>query len=239
MRAVDRWVRAAFFEPFLSFAFFPFRRRVSSLPPATNACRWGLFFSNHKRNVFCMNFLRSLSTNVLIATIFISVLAACSSAKDSESQSTDAINEIRTSLELPELPVELVENTGMANSPTGDLQVANYQDSEGRIYSVNPVTNQVVEIDARAILSNLSADTPSLSSDEIKAKVIAFAKTVLPDFDSRQSSLHYEEGGKVDNYFFTWYGETRSGLMNRPFLQFGFHKSGILFAYYNTLSLEK
>jgi len=39
-RAVDRWVLAAFFERFLSFECFPFRRRLSSRPPATNAHRW-------------------------------------------------------------------------------------------------------------------------------------------------------------------------------------------------------
>jgi len=132
-----------------------------------------------------------------------------------------------------------VENTGMINSPSGGLEVANYKDSEGRIYSLEPKTNQVVEIDARAILSKIPADAPSLSSDEIKAKAMAFAKLVVPNFDSLQSSLQYEEGGKVDNYFFTWYGEMSSGSMNRPFLQFGFHKSGVLFAYYNTLSVEK
>jgi len=132
-----------------------------------------------------------------------------------------------------------VENTWMANSPGGSLEVANYRDSEGRIYSVDPKTNQIVEIDARAILPNISPDKPSLSSDKIKAKATMFAKTVIPDFDSLQSSLQYEEDGKVNNYFFTWYGELSSGSMNRPFLQFGFHKSGVLFAYYNTLSVEK
>jgi hypothetical protein len=39
MRAVDRWVRAAFFELFPGFEFFSFRRRVSAHPPATNASR--------------------------------------------------------------------------------------------------------------------------------------------------------------------------------------------------------
>ncbi|MBC7877586.1 MAG: hypothetical protein H7Y59_10485 [Anaerolineales bacterium] len=186
-----------------------------------------------------MKVLRSLSIKILIAVIFISVLAGCSPKKESASQPTDAIIEIRKSLELPEMPLEFVENTGMINSPSGGLEVANYRDSEGRIYSVNPKTNQVVEIDARAILSNISSDTPSLSQDEIKAKAMAFAKTVIPNFDYLQSSLQYEEGGKVDNHFFTWYGEMASGSMNRPFLQFGFYKSGALFAYYNTLSVEK
>ena len=186
-----------------------------------------------------MNILRNLSSKILTAAIVVSILAGCSPAKNSTSQPTDAINKIRKSLELPELSLEFVENTGMANSPSGRLDVANYRDSEGRIYSVNPKTNLVVEIDARAILPNISPDKPSLSSDEIKAKAIMFAKTVIPSFDSLQSSLQYEEGGKVDNYFFTWYGKLSSGSMNRPFLQFGFHKSGALFAYYNTLSVEK
>ena len=186
-----------------------------------------------------MNVLRNLSIKFLIVPIFISALAGCAPAKDSAKQPTDAINETRKSLELPDLPLEFVENTGMINSPSGGLEVANYKDSEGRIYSVNLKTNQVVEIDARAILPTISSDKPALSSDKIKAKAMMFAKSVTPNFDSLQSSLQYEEGAKGDYYFFTWYGEMSSGSMNRPFLQFGFHKSGVLFAYYNTLSIEK
>ena len=34
MRAVDRWVHAAFLERFRGFEFFPFRRRVSARPLA-------------------------------------------------------------------------------------------------------------------------------------------------------------------------------------------------------------
>ena len=40
MRAVDRWVRAAFSSVFRGFELFPFRQRVLSHPPATNANRW-------------------------------------------------------------------------------------------------------------------------------------------------------------------------------------------------------
>jgi hypothetical protein len=39
----DRWVRGAIFEFFGSFEFFPFRRRVSSHPPATNGGRWAAY----------------------------------------------------------------------------------------------------------------------------------------------------------------------------------------------------
>lgn len=182
-----------------------------------------------------MNIPRSL----LIAAIIISILVACSPTQEAPNQPIDAINEIRRSLELPELPLEFLENTGMVNSPSGRLEVANYRDSEGRIYSVYTETNQVVEVDARVILPNKYSDSPAVSSDEIKAKAMVFAKTVIPNFDSLQPSLEFEEGGKVNNYFFSWYAEISPGSMNRPFLQFGFHKSGLLFAYYNTLSVEK
>ena len=180
-----------------------------------------------------------VSIRILLATTFIAALAGCSPAKNSASQPTDAINATRKILELPDLPLEFVENAGMTNSPSGGLEVANYKDSEGRIYSVNPKTNRVVEIDARAILANISPDKPALPENAIEAKAMGFAKAVVPNFDSLQSSLQYEAGGKVDNYFFTWYAEMSPGAMNRPLLQFAFHKSGVLFAYYNTLAVEK
>jgi hypothetical protein len=186
-----------------------------------------------------MNIHSNLSAKILLATILIFILAGCSSKQQSTIQPTDAINAIRNVLELPESPLEFVETTRMLNSPSGDLQVAIYQDSDGRKYSVNPETNQVVEIDARTILPYISPDLPSLSSDEIKAKAISYVTAIVPNFDSLQSSLKYEEGGKGNNYFFSWYGDLKSGSMNRLFLQIGLLKSGVLFALYNTLSLEK
>jgi hypothetical protein len=160
-------------------------------------------------------------------------------AEQSSNQPSDAINTIRFALELPELPLEFVETTRMLNSPSGDLQVEVYQDSEGRKYSIYPVINQVVEIDASSILLSISPDIKSLSSDELKAKALNYTNAVIPDFDTLQSSLVYEGGEKGDNYFYSWYGEMQSGYMNRPFLQIGMNKSGILFAFYNTLSIPK
>jgi hypothetical protein len=188
-----------------------------------------------------MSIVRSSFNTTLITAVFLTTfaLAGCSPAKASTNQQLDAINEIRKSLELPELPLDFVEKTGMINSPSGNLEVAIYQDSEGRNFSVNPETNQVVEIDARTILSNIPPDTPTLSPDELKAKAMEYIKDTISNFDSLQSSWQYEEGAKVENYFFTWYGEITPGSMNRSFAQIGLHKSGVLFAYYNTLLLER
>jgi hypothetical protein len=151
-----------------------------------------------------------------------------------------AIEKIRTDLELPNLPLSFVEKTGMINSPRGGLEVVIYQDSEGRKYSVDPETNQVVEIDARILLPpHGAASSQTFSKEVLEARALKYIEATTPDFDQLQSSLKYEAGGKVEVYFFSWYGEMLPGWMNRPFAQIGFHQNGLLFAYYNTLLLNK
>ncbi len=146
------------------------------------------------------------------------------------------IDALRALFDLPELPLEFVEMTTMINSPNGDLAVALYQDAEGRKYFVVPGSNQVVEIDARAVLASISPAASSLSQDELRAKAEAFVQAAIPDFESRRAGLAYEAGVKGDNYFFDWRAPSSSGAVMPPFVQIGLHKSGVLFAYYNTLN---
>jgi hypothetical protein len=150
-----------------------------------------------------------------------------------------AIEKIRTELELPELPLSFIGNTRMLNSPGGDLLVAVYQDSAGRNYSVEPDTDQVVEIDARTLLTSIPLNAQTLSMEVLRSKAVKYIKAVIPDFEQLQSSWKYEEGAKKDYYFFSWYDELAPSSMNRPFVQIGLHKSGVLFAFYNTLLLNK
>ena len=171
-------------------------------------------------------------------TLVVSSLAGCSSPRDTTNPQIKAINLIREQLGLPELPLTAVGDAVMSNSPGGDLKVAHFVDSEKREFFVEPKTNQVVEIDARAILTSIPPDAPSLSQDELRAKVNDFLTKFSPNFGEIQKTLSYEEGGKIDNYFFTWYSVSSSASMNRPFLQLAYHKSGALFAYYNTLFLK-
>ena len=177
----------------------------------------------------------------IASTLFLAIpgLTGCSLKHNSKNPQEDAINTIRTKLDLPNLPLTFVETTNMGNSPSGNLEVALYQDPQGRKYSVEPKTNQVVEIDARSVLSNISPDTPALSEETIKAMAMRFISATIPNFKNLQTQWTYEEGGKIDNYFFSWYGEMTPGSMSRPFAQIGLHKTGVLFAYYNTLLLEK
>lgn len=149
-----------------------------------------------------------------------------------------AIQKLRALFGLPDLPLELVKMATMINSPSGRLPVALYQDSDGRKYSVEPQSNQVVEIDARVVLASISPEAPALTQAELRAKAKAWMRAAIPDFDSLESELFYEEGAKGDYYFFNWRDDRRSSvLFNRPFAQIGLHQSGVLFAYYNTLNV--
>ena len=132
-------------------------------------------------------------------------LVGCAPEQVSANPQIGAINILRTQLELPKLPLEFVETTTDGNSPA-TLQVAVYQDAEGRRYSVDPITYQVVEMDARALLDKISPLASVLSEDQVRAKAQKLMAAAIPGFESLQTNWVYEEGGKIDNYFFTWYG---------------------------------
>jgi len=187
-----------------------------------------------------MKFRRSCFIPAVFTIVFVVlVLTGCSSEQDPTRRQIEAINAIRTQLELPKTPLEYVEMTRNANSPSGNLQVAFYQDTEGRKYFVDPSTNQVVEMDARSLLANIPALASFMSDDDIRAKAQKYISAAIPGFDTLRTGWAYEEGNKGDNYFYSWYGEMAAGALNRPFAQIAIHRSGVLFAYYNTLLLEK
>jgi hypothetical protein len=166
-------------------------------------------------------------------------LAGCSTEQDPLLPQVRAINTLRTALDLPQNALQYIETTTDSNSPDGNLQVAVYQDADGRRYCVDTLSNQVVQMDARSLLDTIAPLTPSLSEDAIRAKALRLMLAAMPGFDTLQTGWAYEEGGKVDNYFFTWVDPGVTGGSNPTKVQIGIHKSGLLFAYYNTLILEK
>lgn len=150
-----------------------------------------------------------------------------------------AIDTVRTVLSLPLSPLEFIGTGNMINAPSGALAVENYRDAQGRQYSFDPESGRLVEMDARALLPARSDESNAEPVQDLESLAASYARQLIPDFEARSASLAYEAGSKGENYFFTWYGEMQPGDMNRPFLQFGMHKSGLLFAYYNTLALEQ
>lgn len=153
-------------------------------------------------------------------------------------ESYQAIDALRKILGLPELPLNYVGEEGMINSPSGDLKVLVYQDSEGHRYSLAQSSLQVVEMDGRNALAAISALSGSPTIDDMRATAIQIATALYPDFKTLSQSLVYEEGNKGDYLFFTWRDQNAETKMNKPFLQIGFYKNGVVFAFYNTLNLK-
>ncbi|MGB9673426.1 MAG: c-type cytochrome [Anaerolineales bacterium] len=162
-----------------------------------------------------------------------SAISATPAAEDMQ-----IIDAIRKILGLPDLPLSFVKNEPMINSPTGDLKVAVYQDSEGRLYSLDQVHRQVVEMDGRSALAAISTQSASPTLDELREKATQIATAIYPDFKNLSQDLRYEEGAKGDYIFFTWRAAGSATLINSPFLQIGFYKNGTVFAFYNTLNLK-
>jgi hypothetical protein len=185
-----------------------------------------------------MNLSRFLPRTIsfVLSVLFILSAAGCAGSQQSDYPAT--IDAARKALQLPRLPLEYVEMTGMANSPSGATMVNVYQDSAGRKYSGELTGSQVVEIDARVVLANLPANARLLSDAELKARAWQYVRAMIPNFDSLQSSLRYEQGSKGKNYFYSWYAEMSPGATMPPFIQIALHQSGIVFAYYNTLTLK-
>ena len=149
------------------------------------------------------------------------------------------INTARTVLGLPELPLLFVNEDKMVNSPSGDLPVLVYQDSEGRLYSVDPTSNRIVEMDGRDTL-NKAVDQTSviLTMDELRTRANQIAESLIPEFDTLSKTLIHEEGSKGEYTFFNWRDQNAPTIFNKPFFQIGFTKDGVVFAYYNTLFLK-
>ena len=145
---------------------------------------------------------------------------------------------LRKILGLPDLQLTFLKEDTMINSPSGDLAVSVYQDSEGRLYSVDKASHQVVEVDCRNALAAISAIGGSATLDDLRAKALQIAAAIYPDFKSLSQNLVYEEGSKGDYTFFTWRDQTAETKMNKPFLQIGLYKNGVLFAFYNTLNMK-
>lgn len=126
------------------------------------------------------------ATSLVLAIL---VLIGCSREQSTTKQQIATIDNIRRPLGLPNLALEFVDTINMINSPSGNLQVAVYQDTEGRSYLVNSEQNQVVEIDARVILPTIPLDAPALLENDLRTKAEEFIAAAFPDFESLRSVL--------------------------------------------------
>jgi hypothetical protein len=178
---------------------------------------------------------------IIFPSLLISALliAACSGFHQSADSPLDAIEAARSAAGFPKLDLVDQGLTSMINSPRGDLQVEQYQDSQGRIFYVEPVSNTVVEIDARTLLdsSHSGGGQNAICKEELADRAEQIVNSIIPEFSTLKDQLRYEPGEKENVHFFSWYGKMAEGASMPPFIQVGLTDAGELFAYYNTVTI--
>ncbi len=107
----------------------------------------------------------------ILILIAVSIMS-CSQPASSPASPQEAIDIARPAAGFPQSDLTDMGTTTMSNSPQGDLPVEQYQDGEGRIFYVEPETNTVVEIDARALLEDTHGESlgQPLSEAELSAR---------------------------------------------------------------------
>jgi len=167
------------------------------------------------------------------------LLLACSNQDSQSSPPIEAIDRVRLLAGLTRSDLTFVETTTMINSPSGDLRVDLYRDEEGRQFYVEPITNIVVEMDARSLLGIAhQSDGFTQSKTQLEEKVRQFVQGVIPGFASVENSLRYESREKEGIFFFDWREENIEGAFMPRFIQVGMTSYGDMFAFYNTVSIR-
>lgn len=125
------------------------------------------------------------------------------------------------------------EMTTMINSPNADLLVGVYMDGLGGLYSVDPNSYKVVEIESSP-LQRMQGEP--LELEELRKIAEELAAEEVPGFGEIRDSLSYEEGNKLDTiFFFRWEADNREWKYTPPRFQVGIRVDGKLLTYRNTL----
>ena len=178
---------------------------------------------------------------IIISAVLLVAIGCAAQPGPASSTSTpeDAIRTLRELAGLPDLPVQFVGMVTMANSPDGNLQVGSYKDSQGRLYSVDLATNQVVEVDGRAAMPTQPAGT-LMADSELKTRAETLARTTTPNFDTVTAGLTFTSGNKGGGLsFFDWRGQTAPGASMPRFIQVALSGDGTLVGYINTVILPQ
>jgi len=143
-----------------------------------------------------------------------------------------AVESIRAFIGSEAAYLTFQEMTIMVNSPNADLLVGVYIDGLGGLYSVDPDSYKVVEIDPSPIQTMRGEP---LALEQLRKIAEERAAEEVPDFLEISDSLSYEEGNKLDTFFFRWEAVNREWKNNPPIFQVGIRADGELLTYTNTL----
>ncbi len=142
-----------------------------------------------------------------------------------------AIESIRAFIGSGAADLTFQETTIMINSPNADLLVGVYMDGLGGLYSVDPDSYKVVDIDPSPIRT---MQGEPLALEQLRKIAEERAAEEVPGFGEIRESLSYEEGSKLDTFFFRWEAVSRDWKYNPPIFQVGIRADGELLTYTNT-----
>ncbi len=185
---------------------------------------------------------RSRAKEAVVIVLFLAVLLVnCSTLNTSTSTSSMeagidhemAVESIRSFIGSGAVNLEFQEMTIMINSPNADLLVGVYMDGLGGLYSVDPNSYKVVQIDPSPI-GTIQGEP--LALEQLRKIAEERALEEVPDFGEIRDSLSYEEGNKLDTiFFFKWEAVNREWKYTPPKFQVGIRVDGKLLTYMNTL----
>jgi hypothetical protein len=143
-----------------------------------------------------------------------------------------AVESIRAFIGSRDADLTFQEMTIMINSPNADLLIGVYMDGLGGLYSVDPNSYKVVEIESSPIQT---MQGEPLALEQLRKIAEERAAEEVAGFGEIRDSLSYEEGRKLDDFFFRWEADNREWKYTPPLFQVGIRVDGKLLTYMNTL----
>ena len=143
-----------------------------------------------------------------------------------------AVESIRAFIGSVNADLAFQEMTSTINSPNAELLVGVYMDGLGGLYSVDPNSYKVVDIDPSPIRT---MQGEPLALEQLRKIAEERAAEEVPGFGEIRESLSYEEGNKLDTFFFRWEAVNREWKYTPPIFQVGIRADGKLLTYINTL----
>jgi hypothetical protein len=133
-------------------------------------------------------------------------------------------------------------NSSAANPYTtgNQVRIEQYRDSKGFIYLINPAANKVIQMGPGPDSKIQFADTPRLSTGELRSKAEAFLEQKIEGFDQIKANYSSREMSKPGNMSYAFRWEAKSvpqGEELAPFVQVVLSPAGDVMSFNDTTSL--
>lgn len=140
----------------------------------------------------------------------------------------------RNLLQVPALELSFAGINFEPNSPEADLEMVQFTDQQGRIFSF-----ELRRLELVVVAPPNAVPTPGLeqrSMDELRGIAVGLAETHAPQVLRDNDEWQYEEGAKPPMFFFQWSKPVQSqgnAPVNPERFQVGLLSDGTLVSYFN------